>query len=93
MDQYSNRRFHAACSSCFTSPSLTQTLTLAIPCSVVAVGGRVMNAWARSTNAKYSSPLPNKKKFLTVCKDEGKSHFVKDCRDSGKQAITRAQIY
>ena len=55
--------------------------TFVVPCSVVAVGGRVMNAWARSTNAKYSSPLPNKKKFLTVCKDKGKNHFVKDCRE------------
>ena len=40
-----------------------------------------MNAWARSTNAKYNSPLPSKKKSLTVCKDKGKNHFVKDCRE------------
>ena len=54
-----------------------------------------MNAWARSTNAKYSSPLPNKKKFLTVCKGKSKNHFVKDYREetSGKEAITKAQIY
>ena len=64
---------HVHCSSCYTSHSLSQSLTLlytAVPCSVVAAGGRVMNAWARTTNAKYSSPLPNKKKSLTVCKDK-----------------------
>lgn len=66
--------------SLYKSQSLTLLYT-AVPCSVVAAGGRVMNAWARSTNAKYNSPLPSKKKSLTVCKDKGKNHFVKDCRE------------